>query len=375
MKSTVKQRRITLFSTARLWGGAEQQTWLLAEGLRSRGWCVAVVARRGSSVARRMESRRFSTLTVSGTGRNLWSLMRTRRRLRSTRPDIIHFVDPHGVTLGGLASLGMPSMGRVAVRHNPFPLRMPARYRWFCDRVICISSEIAAVCRSAGLPHKMLRVVLNGCPEPKIVTKARSRIRSELGLASDAFVVLTVAMLNECKGHRYLLDAFAAFASRVPGSVLLLAGDGPLEKSLRDQAQRLGIGSRIAFLGYRTDVPELMQAADLCVSPSVEEGMGVARIEAMLASCPLVTTSAGMADLTDAGDGKPFAWIVPPADARMLAEAMAEAAGSAEERLRRAWRARHLASEQLSWDAMVERTMAVYGELIGPADARMPRAA
>lgn len=364
-----------MISTARLWGGAEQQTWLLAEGLRARGWKVNVVARRGSSVARRMDHRRFATLTVSGTGRNPWSLLRTRRLLRLTSPDIVHFVDPHGVTLGGLASLGMTNMGRVAVRHNPFPLRMPARYQWLCDRVICVSSEIAAVCRSAGLPHKMLRVVLNGCPEPKTLTTPRSQIRSNLRLASDAFVVVTVAMLNECKGHRYLLDAFAAFANRAPGSVLLLAGNGPMEKTLKEQAEQLGIDSNVRFLGYRRDVAELMYAADLCVSPSVEEGMGVARIEAMLASCPLVTTSVGMADVVDAGDGKPFAWIVPPADARALAEAMAEAASSADERLRRAWRARQLASQRLSWHAMVEGMTAVYQELIGPVQAGISRAA
>ena len=153
---------ITFFSAARVWGGAEEQTRLLAQGLRDRGHACRFVVRRGGRVAQRIRHEGFPVLTLPGTGRDPLAIWRARSHLRETRPDVVHFVDPHAITCGGLAAWRLPIPARVAVRHNTFPVRWPIRYRLLCDRVICVCQAVADVCRESAIPESMLRIVSNG---------------------------------------------------------------------------------------------------------------------------------------------------------------------------------------------------------------------
>ena len=81
-----------------------------------------------------------------------------------------------------------------------------------------------------------------------------------------------MAKLTDHKGHRFLLEALPAVIQKLPNVVLALAGDGELHEALRRQADRLGVFA-VRFLGFRHDVPDLIQAADLFVLPSHLEGL------------------------------------------------------------------------------------------------------
>ena len=363
------QLSILLFSTSRIWGGAEEQTRLLATGLRDRGHRCGFVARRGSPVARRLREDSFSVLEVSGTGRSPVNLWRVRRHLRQVRPHVLHYVDPHAVTCGGLASLGLKADVRVAVRHNPFPLRSPARYRWFCDRVICVCDAVADVCRKCGLPGEMLRVVRNACLPASAVESDARTLRARFDLPSDDFVLLTAAALNECKGHRYLLKAMPAVLRQIPRARLVIAGVGPLEEPLRRMSAELGIDSRVSFVGFRRDVRDWMRASDLFVLPSQAEGISAVLLEAMMERCPIVATEVGGTPellCSDGpgidGAGQAVAWLVPPARDDLLGEAIVHAARDGAERLGRARRAEQRARSEYSLERMVMRTLDVYRE-------------
>lgn len=365
---------IVLFSTSRVWGGAEEQTRLLATGLRDLGHHCCFVARRGSPVVRRILDDSFSVLEVSGTGRSPLNLWRVRRHLQRIRPHVLHYVDPHAVTCGGLASLGLKVAARVAVRHNPFPLRSPARYRWLCDRIICVCDAVADVCRKCGLPGEMLRVVRNACLPPSTVAFDVAALRARFDLPRDDFVLLTAAALNECKGHQYLLRAMPAVLRNNPRARLVIAGVGPLEESLRRMSAELGIDSRVSFVGFRRDVRDWMRAADLFVLPSLAEGISAVLLEAMMERCPIVTTQVGGTPelMCDAGPridgprvdgiGQALAWLVPPARDDLLGEAIMHAARDAGERSERARRAEQRARSEYSLELMVNRTLDVYRE-------------
>lgn len=365
---------VTVFSTARVWGGAEEQTRLLAEGLRASGHTCRFVARRNSPVASRMAAAGFPTLQLSGTGRNPVSLWRARRLLRSHRSQVLHFVDPHAVTVGGLASWGMNVPARVYVRHNPFPIRRVSRYRWVCDRVICVCGAVAEVCCRSGLPASMLRVVPNGCTPASDPCVDRSELRRRLQLDPNAFVLLTAAHMNACKGHAYLLQAMPAVFRTHPEARLALLGSGPLEEELRRQAQSLGIAARVDFLGFRADVRQFMRAADLLVLPSLAEGVSAVLLEAMSERCPIVATAVGgtpeLLRATEANSGRtideevPLAWVVPPADVAALQAAVLEALADPQTRLQRALRGEQVAKAEYAAETMVARTLAVYREVI-----------
>ena len=225
-----------------------------------------------------------------------------------------------------------------------------------------------------GLTGEMLRVVHDGVEPGRVRSGDRQRGRQSLGLGEDRPLLLTVATLTDHKGHRFLLDAMPAVLREMPNVTLALAGDGELLDPLRQQAQRLGVLPHVRFLGYRSDVPDLMQAADVFVLPSHMEGLCTALIDAMLAPRTIVTTTAGgIPDLLGDNAGhQPLAWTVPPRDPPALARSILGGIAAPDASAAMRERARRRAEQHFTADCMVEATLSVFREglaaLQQPAD-------
>jgi glycosyltransferase involved in cell wall biosynthesis len=359
---------VALVSTQRRWHGGEEQARLLLDGLRRRGCRCVVLARRGGVFAERMTTEGFEVIAFAGGGRNPAAIWQIRRALRQVRPDVLHYNDSHAIVAAGLAALGLQAPAKIAARRVDFPLRSPRVYRLFCDRVVCVSHAVARVCREGGVPERMLRVVHDGVDPSAVAAGDRRRGRLSLGLADDQLLLLTVAKLTDHKGHRYLLEALPEVIRRVPNMVVGLAGDGELRESLERQAAQLGVQPQVRFLGFRNDVYDLIQAADLFVLPSHLEGLCSTLIDVMLARRTIVTTTAGgIPDLVgdDESAAGPVAWIVSPRDPKALAEAICHALASPEESARMQSRAYRRAEERFTAESMVDGTLAVYREVAG----------
>ena len=113
-------------------------------------------------------------------------------------------------------------------------------------------------------------------------------IRSALHIPRDTFVVGHVGRFNTVKNHSFLLDVFAELYQQDKNSVLLLVGDGDLRVEIEQKAASLGIADHVVFTGIRSDVPDLMQAMDCFVFPSLYEGIPVTLIEAQAAGIPCI---------------------------------------------------------------------------------------
>ena len=110
---------------------------------------------------------------------------------------------------------------------------------------------------------------------------------------SDELLFVCVARLSEQKNHRLLLEAFAEVAGQLGNVTLLLVGDGELRSSLESLAAARGIRDSVRFLGTRSDIPEILAAADVFVMSSDWEGNPLAVIEAMAAGKVVVATAVG----------------------------------------------------------------------------------
>jgi glycosyltransferase involved in cell wall biosynthesis len=227
---------VAIVSTQRHWHGGEEQARLLAVGLRRRGSRCVVFARQNGDFARRMAAEGFEVIAFAGGGRSPVALWQIRRGLQRLRPDVLHYNDSHAMTGAGLASLGLRIPARIAARRVDFSLRSPRPYRWFSDRVICVSKAVAEVCRRDGLPDGMLHVVHDGVDPARVASGDRLRGRKSLALADDSRLILCVAKLTDHKGHRFLLEALPSVVRQWPKVVVALAGDGELQESLRQQA-------------------------------------------------------------------------------------------------------------------------------------------
>jgi glycosyltransferase involved in cell wall biosynthesis len=130
----------------------------------------------------------------------------------------------------------------------------------------------------------------------------RDAVRRELGLPFDAPVIGAVNRLSTQKDPLSLVDAFARVRAATPAARLLLVGDGPLAREVRERVARLGLSDAVTMTGLRDDVPRLLQAMDVFASTSLWEGLPRTIIEAMASGLPVVATPAdGVVDVVKDG--------------------------------------------------------------------------
>ncbi len=116
---------------------------------------------------------------------------------------------------------------------------------------------------------------------PEMITPV---LRQELDTPPDATILLGLARLHWKKGF----DVFLKALVELPTCVAWIAGDGPLKDELHELANKLGVSSRVRFLGWRNDRERLLKAADICVFPSRYEPFGTVMVDAWAMQVPLI---------------------------------------------------------------------------------------
>lgn len=143
------------------------------------------------------------------------------------------------------------------------------------------------------------------------------RVRAEMGLKDEDRLFLMIAEFIPRKRHRDALHAFARLG--LPDAYLALAGSGPCLAEMQKLAFDLGVASRVRFLGFRRDIPTLIQASTCLLLPSEQEGLPRSILEAMsLGRAVIGTRIRGVTDLLETGCGM----LIPVGDVVRLAEAM-----------------------------------------------------
>lgn len=116
----------------------------------------------------------------------------------------------------------------------------------------------------------------------------REEIRNEINVPKDALLMLSVGELNHNKNHEVVIRAMSKLKN--PNIHYAIAGRGELHNYLETLAEELGLTAQIHLLGFRPDIAQLYKASDICVFPSIREGLGLAAIEGMAAGLPLIVS-------------------------------------------------------------------------------------
>ena len=163
------------------------------------------------------------------------------------------------------------------------------------DRVnACCAFSAKALCRVDGFAGNRIEVIANGIAIDRYATAIdRTKLCQELGLPTDRRLIIHVARHHPVKDQAMLLHGFALIAKEHPDVDLLMVGDGPLRGTLEELTYRLNINKRVRFLGIRSDVPDLLRAADIFALTSVSEAASLTLLEAMAAALPVVVTNVG----------------------------------------------------------------------------------
>ena len=250
--------------------------------------------------------------------------------LRQKQADVLHMHGYGATTFGRLCAwrMGIPS-----VLHEHANLGDTPWFQKVADGLLAPHTDIAiAVSKSTAeftsrarlMPVERTKVVYLGAPldefaRPRSAAEV-ARTRAALGIASDTIAVGTVTRLMPSKGNAFLVAAVPGIVARHPRARIYIAGEGELRNTLEQQAQSLGLGERMVFLGFQRDVAAVLSAYDVVVFPSLWEGTPLTVFEALAMGKPIVATDAdGLMDvLSDQRD----ALVVPRRDAARLASAV-----------------------------------------------------
>lgn len=289
-------------------GGAENVLVDLARVSRDAGLELSVVAMMDTAGARHADELRELGIRVHSLGMSSrWDPRAFGRALRLVRrlgPDVVHSHMKHADLVGAVVArrLHLPWVSTLhvieadsgAVARGKRWVAGSVRRRLAARTIAVSDAQRDWYLRTFPADAATVVTVHNGVlPEVTPDAGARRELRTSLGVEPGAVLALAVAVMRPGKGLEDLLAATAVLPADSAVQVVL-AGDGPDRVSLESLAAAdPRIANRVRFVGYRTDVPALMQAADLVVHPSHADALPTVLMQAMAAGRPIVATDVG----------------------------------------------------------------------------------
>jgi glycosyltransferase involved in cell wall biosynthesis len=341
-------------------GGMERVVLRLASAQRDGGSDVSVLALRPGSLLAEANARNLRTGVLSG-GR-LARMLQALDWFRERRPDIVHVHNATSLHYGILSRLVSPA--RVVVTlHGDLHSRLGSSFEWrLVDASVAVSDAAA---RTLRLPRTAppLQVVRNGISLPAAPDTRPASPRALVG-GGRPVLGIVVARIDGRKGHRTLVQAMRIVEAAAPGQVrMLVAGDGTDRPAVELLANSAGLNDQaMVFLGTRTDVDDLLAAADFFVLPSDTEGLPLSVLEAMSHGLPIVASRVG--GIPEIVDDAQEGLLVPPGEPQALADAIVHIVEDVEMRRRLGRQALERARTRLSFAETVREYEAIYRQVV-----------
>jgi glycosyltransferase involved in cell wall biosynthesis len=359
----------------RNWGGMEHRTIEQVKWLVGHGHGVWLMAPEDGEPYRRAKALGLPVVAMDFD--RPWRLPTVRALRAFVRANRVEVIDAH-VTRDAKAALAcMDLCALVRSRHVNQYLKpsFMRRLQWrLSDHVITVAEctrqdlvrdgiiDAGRSCSIGGWADERFFLL----PDP---VATRARLRAEIGIPDGATTIVCVGMLRPDKGQNFLLEALALLKARGLDLTLVLAGSATAESAEYEAGlKRQAADMPVHFLGYRDDVSELMQMADLVVIPSLTEAQPRVAVQAFATGRPVVASSVGgVPEIVKDGQ---TGWLVPPAQPEALAAAIARVVEDPAATARVADGARRLAEDRMRFDHRMAETLATYQTAIDRAKAR-----
>lgn len=363
--------RILQLTTHLNYGGVAVYTTTLASTLAKRGHEAAVASSGGDLEPSLGESGvRHHAIRVDTKSeispKLLVAKLQVLALMKQLRPDVLHAHTRVTQVLAHAVST-VTRVPYVTTCHGFFRPR-PGRRLFPCwgERVIAISDAVEEhLVEDFHVDPGRVRLVYNGIDldrfRPEARQAMREAVRRELHVGG-APVIGIVGRLSRSKGHLDLLEAFAQLRQGRPEARLLIVGDGDLKQEIVSRAEGLGIEPSLIWVPGTDDTARYLAAMDVFVFPTLQEGLGLALMEAQAAGVPVVATRiGGVPSLVEDGV---TGWLVAPSTPGEIAAAVGRYLENPESARTIARQAAERVRERFSLDKMVDEVLTVYGEVV-----------
>lgn len=221
--------------------------------------------------------------------------------IRQERPDILHCHLFHANLLGRIIGKIVKVPYIISTVHSD---NFGGKLRYFLLKIsdklnnmtVVVSENIKndLLVKKITTPDK-IKVIYNGVvlPEDNLSVEDIIKLKEKLGLVGAYPIVLSVGRLNIIKGHIYLIRALKSLENKYEDLKLILVGDGPERLSLENEVKKIDLDSKVLFLGAVNNPGDYCKLADVFVLPSVNEGFGLAAVEAMSNKLLVVASNVG----------------------------------------------------------------------------------
>lgn len=361
---------ILIITTHMRMGGVGVYTVTLANRLQKAGNRV-FVASAGGGLGEEL-SRGVGRITVSLDTKSVLSpkvfvaALKLRGVVKKEKIDIIHAQTRVSQAAAHLLS-AITGVPYVATWHGFFRAHFLRRsFPFWGSRTIAISKPVYDNLRDLfRRKENGLRLVLNGVETDRFsreyTPEEKKGIRKKYGLG-DGPIIGIISRLSAEKGHAMLIDAFRKISGRFPGAQLLIIGEGRLEGDLKKRAEGHGLGSSVRFFGNTLNAGEFLAIMDVFARPGLQEGFGLAVVEAMLSGVPVVSTGVGgFREMLNDGE---LGVLIEVCDPDSIAAAICRVLDDEGLAQRIKAAARQYAASNFSAERMAKQTLEVYREAL-----------
>jgi len=294
----MKRIKIMHFITGLDVGGAEMMLLKTLPKMNKKFENI-VCSNTGGKIAKELQKKDIQVYSFSTGKRQIWRAIKGFRLIvKKEKPDILITYLIHADLFGRFFGR-LFGIKKIICSKRTSALRR--KHLMFLDRLssfwvkkyICVSANTAReLINYWRFPKNKVIVVPNAIEFEKFNQKIdRNKKRQELGLSDKDLLITFTANLKPGKGHDYLLKSFAQINKSFPKTKLLLIGaDQGLGEDLKQLAKDLNIEKNVLFIGFRSDVIEILKASDIFVFPSLFEGMSNALLEGAASGLAVVAS-------------------------------------------------------------------------------------
>ncbi|MBW4691938.1 MAG: glycosyltransferase family 4 protein [Lyngbya sp. HA4199-MV5] len=314
--------KLLIITSATVCGGAEAYALTIAQAAVQAGWethAAFPLAEATASLRQALTAHQVTyhplaiaeplSRGIRAMGDAFVRWWRTRSLLLTLKPDVVLINLPWADhCLGCILACGQLRLSAAVMFHLIPPEKIPLSrsrfylYTWARQRGQQWLTNSAVNCRLLSelfeMPADDVQFIYNGIQLPALEGTPETRsalrqvVRQELGIPSHNRLLLTVGRLTPQKGYTDLLAIVPRLLAAHPDIRFVWAGAGEQQQELHDRLHEMAIDHAVSMLGHRSDLPRLLQAADLFVFPTRFEGHPFALLEAMAYGLPIVTTNA-----------------------------------------------------------------------------------
>jgi glycosyltransferase involved in cell wall biosynthesis len=297
--------------------------------------------------------------------------------IRREKIDVLH-LNSFGANIFGRVAGWLtrtPTIVHVHDARESEDAQYPPSVRWldrtmapFTSRAIAISPTVQNFCvEQMGFRPDQVELIPHGTPRQGFEPVPEERVqalRRKYGIADGQLVIGTTSRLFRPKGLHVLLEALPLVLQSAPDARVLIVGDGPMREKLEEEARELGVEHHVTFTGFQRDIAAHLQLFGMTVVPSTwQEPFGLCALESLAAGVPVVASRVGW--LASFIEDEQNGLLVPPGEAKLLAQAILRLLGDARLRQRLGANARK-GSAAFSMEVHMDRMEAAFRQVARP---------